>query len=129
MLDVRNQADEALTEHKGDAEHSLKRKAQRIIRAILLSAQSLDDLPRKRTVDFRVEYTDDTPDDYQLPGWWCVRALEVVQACWEWLTGPLALFSSDADHSKTVEAKVRTRSLDDVPEAMPFGKLTSNHHS
>ncbi|GAA5859210.1 hypothetical protein JCM1840_003801 [Sporobolomyces johnsonii] len=54
-------------ENRSYSQGDVKRQVQQMIKNLITSTQLLDELPRRRFVNVRLFYTDDTPEDYEPP--------------------------------------------------------------
>ncbi|GJJ12301.1 hypothetical protein Clacol_006542 [Clathrus columnatus] len=58
---------QAITQGKQPTLAELKQSVKYLIRSLIAAVQTLNSLPRRRFVTFKLFYTDDVPDDYEPP--------------------------------------------------------------
>lgn len=49
------------------SENDAKRQVQKLIKALIVTTQSLDELPRRRFMNIRLYYNDSCPSNYEPP--------------------------------------------------------------
>ncbi|GAA5904922.1 Hop1p [Sporobolomyces salmoneus] len=84
-------------------EGDVKRQVQQVIKNLLTSTQLLDELPRRRFFTLRAFWYDETPDDYQPPGF------KRITQSWP-------------DYNLT------TTSINDPPETSSLGSIQTGYH-
>ncbi|GAA5960528.1 hypothetical protein JCM8115_003209 [Rhodotorula mucilaginosa] len=66
-MDLSSMGSDLLPRNKPRKMSDIKRQVQQLIKNLITNTQVLDELPRRRYINIRLFYTDDTPADYEPP--------------------------------------------------------------
>ncbi|KWU44924.1 DNA-binding protein [Rhodotorula sp. JG-1b] len=66
-MDLSSMGSDPLPRNKPRKMSDIKRQVQQMIKNLITNTQVLDELPRRRYINVRLFYTDDTPPDYEPP--------------------------------------------------------------